>query len=93
MSVCVVNTRTRWRTMNEEFSTLHKAELCAVLKISSLLYHQQVRVFLNKHELTASSFLIQLYISRKVVGEKSTQDRKVVWIEVLDEIVHALNMK
>ena len=48
---------TRWAggTMNEEFSTLHKVELSWVLKISSLLYRQQVRVFLNNHERTGSN--------------------------------------
>ena len=35
-------------TMNEKFSILHEAKLSAVLKIWSLLYSKQVRVFENK---------------------------------------------
>ncbi len=35
-------------TMNEKFSILNKAKPSAVLKISSSLYSQQVRVFVNK---------------------------------------------
>ena len=37
------------RTMNEKFSILHEVlRPSAVLKISSSLYSQQVRVFVNK---------------------------------------------
>ena len=35
-------------TMSEKFSILHEAKLSAILKISSLLYSKQVRVFENK---------------------------------------------
>ncbi len=35
-------------TMNEKFSILSEAKSSAVLKISSSLYGQQVRVFVNK---------------------------------------------
>ena len=34
--------------MSEKFSILHEAKLSAILKISSLLYSKQVRVFENK---------------------------------------------
>ena len=36
------------RTMNERFSMLYEVQPSAVLKISSSLYGQQVRVFVNK---------------------------------------------
>ena len=42
-------------TMNETFSILHEAKLSALLKISSLLYSKQVRVFENKTLTTVSN--------------------------------------
>ena len=48
MSVCLQIHARADCTMNDKFSILDEAKPSAVLKISSSLYSQRVRVFVNK---------------------------------------------